>query len=487
MSRWLANFNNHSFQTSWKRLVEINHEIVADNITTTTDVEEVARYRKIVSYINQLIIACDPELTPESVWANFESQSRACLEQITAYQQDRIIKRIKIANQNLDNLLTYIAPFVKDSNNSAIAAATAFKEYENAIFGSLSTQAQRIEDIVISSNSNLDRIEDRWHQTEELYLALKNLHEEIFKEDGLELKSKRALNLSEENSNRISALHHEIFEGSSGKESVENSIYSYLEEAKTKTDKIDTLLSNNDNKLKELQRFYASVYGIEDSEGKKTVGLQQEIHNRILDLDKFKSNHETQYDAFVSEIESLVSGATSAGLAKAYFDLKESFNTKIQFYSRLFFCAIAGLLTISAFSLVNKIGWFYIEMVNTSEPLLVLSNLINKLPFILPALWLAVFASRRRSEADRLQQEYAHKEAIAKSYENFKKQIQALGESDPELMKKLLSSAIDAISDNASQTLDKKNKESTPLHELIEKASPDIEKLLKLLPSKNGG
>lgn len=284
MSRWLENFNNHSFQTSWKRLVEINHEIVADNITTTTDVEEVARYRKIVSYINQLIIACDPELTPESVWANFESQSQACLDQITAYQQDRIIKRVKNANHNLDNLLTYIAPFVKDSNNAAVAAVTAFKEYENAIIGSLSTQAQKIEDIVRNSNISLDKIEDRARQTEEFFLVVTNLHDEIFKEDGLQFRAKSALTLSEENSNKISALHHEIFEGSSGKESIENSIYSYLEEAKTKTDKIDTLLSNNDNKLKELQRFYASVYGTEDSEGKKSVGLQQEIKDRIADL-----------------------------------------------------------------------------------------------------------------------------------------------------------------------------------------------------------
>lgn len=491
MSRWTNNFDSHVFQTSWKQLLDLNHEVVADNIAISTDMEEVARYRKTVTYIDSLINACDPELVPESTWANFSSQSQACLSHVRAYQQSRTIGYLQNANQNLDNLISYVAPFVKDGKSAARAASAAFNEFKTSIRESLSTQAGEVERIVNESQSKLGKIEAQANQAEKFYQSFKEFYEDTFKEDGVESRIKEALVAAEKNSGKISSLHDEIFEGTSGKESIENAINSYLEEAKDNTENIDTLLSINDKKLKELQRFYASVYGIEDSEGNKSVGLQREISDRIKELDSFKSRHEVQYNAFVKQIESLVSGATSAGLARSYSVLRKSFNEKIRSYSLLFYAAVAFLFLVSFATLIKEVGYsktgIIFSLIDVSSYNVLLPNFLYKLPIVLPILWLAIFASRRRSEADRLQQEYAHKEAIAKSYENFKKQIQELGESDPELMKKLLGAAIDAISENASQTLDAKHKESTPLHELIEKVAPDLEKLSKLLPFKNGG
>lgn len=491
MSRWTNNFDNHAFQTSWKQLLDLNHEVVADNIAISTDVEEVARYRKTVSYIDNLIQACDPELVPESTWANFSSQAQACLTQVRSYQQTRTIGHLQNANQSLDNLISYVAPFVKDGKSAARASNAAFKEFRASINESLSTQADEIERIVSEAQNKLDKIEAQANQSEKFYQSFKEFYEDTFNEDGIETRINEALAAAEKNNGKISSLHDEIFEGTSGRESIENAINSYLEEAKDNTEKIDTLLSNNEKKLKELQRLYSSVYGIEDSEGNKSGGLQREISDRIKDLDSFKSKHEVQYNAYVKQIESLVSGATSAGLARSYYILRKSFNGKIRSYSLLFYTAIAFLFLVSFATLIKEIGYsknsIVFSLVDVTNYNVLLPNFLYKLPVVLPILWLAIFASRRRSEADRLQQEYAHKEAIAKSYENFKKQIQELGESDPELMKKLLGAAIDAISENASQTLDTKYKESTPLHELIEKVAPDLEKLSKLLPFKNGG
>ena len=71
-------------------------------------------------------------------------------------------------------------------------------------------------------------------------------------------------------------------------------------------------------------------------------------------------------------------------------------------------------------------------------------------------IWVAVYASKRRSENQRLEQEYAHKEALARSYISYKKQISELGKEDNVLLEKLILEAINAISYNASKTLDKK-------------------------------
>ena len=75
----------------------------------------------------------------------------------------------------------------------------------------------------------------------------------------------------------------------------------------------------------------------------------------------------------------------------------------------------------------------------------VLRGLANKLPLYLPVIWLAFFATTRRSESQRLQQEYAHKESLAKSYNNYKQQILALGDNDKAMQKIFIMKAIDAI------------------------------------------
>ncbi len=101
-------------------------------------------------------------------------------------------------------------------------------------------------------------------------------------------------------------------------------------------------------------------------------------------------------------------------------------------------------------------------------------HLLQYAPLYIPAVWLAIFASKRRSENQRLIQEYAHKEALAKSYTSYKKQIDELEEEDQKLLVKLLDSAIDTISSNPSKTLDKKHDHEMPVKELVQ---PLLDKL----------
>ena len=90
---------------------------------------------------------------------------------------------------------------------------------------------------------------------------------------------------------------------------------------------------------------------------------------------------------------------------------------------------------------------------------------------------MAIFASKRRSENQRLQQEYAHKEALAKSYVSYKMQIDELNQEDKKLLEKLLDSSINTVSYNASESLDKKHGDTTPMQETIKMT---VEQVLKL-------
>lgn len=99
--------------------------------------------------------------------------------------------------------------------------------------------------------------------------------------------------------------------------------------------------------------------------------------------------------------------------------MKKSFDNPINRYSLLFMVSI-GLLFFGSLAItIDSIGAYYINFKSLNDWNTVLRELINKLPFYLPIVWLAFFASRRLSEYQRLQQEYAHKEALAKSYHSY--------------------------------------------------------------------
>ncbi|MBO2609955.1 hypothetical protein [Shewanella algae] len=139
MSRWIDAFESHPFQVFWKKIVSISEELTTDDDTIVTNVEEIARFKKVVTFLNEMIDSCDPELVPESTWNNFHSQANACLQQIEAYQNNRNIAHITNANANLDNLLNYIRPYQVVAGKAAKSANTAFNSYSKSIEASLSS------------------------------------------------------------------------------------------------------------------------------------------------------------------------------------------------------------------------------------------------------------------------------------------------------------------------------------------------------------
>jgi hypothetical protein len=84
-----------------------------------------------------------------------------------------------------------------------------------------------------------------------------------------------------------------------------------------------------------------------------------------------------------------------------------------------------------------------------------LMTVVSRLPFFIPAFWLAIFASKQQSQNKRLQQEYAYKETLTKSYEADKREIEHLPDSEEKnaLSAKLLSTMIDMAKENPSATL----------------------------------
>ena len=483
MSRWIESFNNHPFQVTWKQILDLSDEVVVDDNTITTSVEEVARFNKVSAFINELLQACDPELIPSSTWDNFNKQSSACLQQMNSYQSIRNITHITNANANLDNLLTYIRPYQVVAGKAAKSASASYVAYTKVINRNLNAFQDEANVVLAEIHELKANAAESAEESNASNTRIKELETNYFDDsegEGLSSRINQLETTLEENYKKIQDYKTKLTDGDSLSESIASEIESAHETANSNSENITTLLNEIKSKLSDFKTFHTVVFGEKNDEGDFEGGLKSEILAREKHLEEFKNHQELKYKALNEEIESLLPGATSAGLASAYYDLKVSFNKPIKSYSILFYSSILFLMLTAFISVTQEISWVNIKFVDVTDLTKLFSSILHKLPLIIPVLWLTLFASKRRSESLRLQQEYAHKEAIAKSYQNFKAQIDALAKPEPELMNKLLSSAIDAVAKNASDTLDKNHGDKTPIHEGVEGLISSMEKVKKV-------
>ena len=143
-------------------------------------------------------------------------------------------------------------------------------------------------------------------------------------------------------------------------------------------------------------------------------------------------------------------------------------------------------ITLSCFVAFAIFSFFSMkEMANYKD---ILTQLLINMSVYIPLSWLALFASRRRNEDKKLQEEYRYKETIATNYLNYKKNIieDMPEEQQNELLKELMQNLLDMLKDNPNNKFaNKHNNENIPIIEFIDKISKmpsdNIEKILNFL------
>lgn len=212
------------------------------------------------------------------------------------------------------------------------------------------------------------------------------------------------------------------------------------------------------------------MMGSEENDETQTNGLKAQIEEREAQLNKMSDSFNKRFSSLFEQIEGLLPGATSAGLATAYNSRRMKAEKSAQNYSLAFFSGVV-ILSVSARATVTQTFslWpFHLEFIKIENAKEYIDKLLFKLPIVIPVLWATLTVSKRRSEMQRLAEEYAHKEALAQSYEGFKKQIDELGKKDDTFVQKLLEEILKAISLNAAKTLDGKHGEKMPVQDIIE-------------------
>ncbi|CAM5778022.1 hypothetical protein ACFOHU_12295 [Ottowia pentelensis] len=170
--------------------------------------------------------------------------------------------------------------------------------------------------------------------------------------------------------------------------------------------------------------------------------FQKSLDKRVALHEKFEldtnaalqenQGREEEIDRLIKKSESMIKGSTTAGLG-------ESLETTRKLYGRRMFGAGVGfflsivLLAASAIPLVSHVlpGLFTTwllspiaatELQNSNGKADAWISLLGKICLLFPATWLTQFFSKAFSEFFHLEREYAHKAALARSVEGFKKQ-----------------------------------------------------------------
>jgi len=162
--------------------------------------------------------------------------------------------------------------------------------------------------------------------------------------------------------------------------------------------------------------------------------FQKSLDDRNKSLAEFEQNAKTAFeknqareiemDRLTQKADTMIRGSTTAGLSKSLEDARSAYATRM-FVAGIGFLVSIAILAISAAPLAAHLlpGLFGTFIPGISEsaqnaPI----GILGKIVLLLPGAWLAAFFTKSFSEFFHLEREYAHKAALAKAVEGFKRE-----------------------------------------------------------------
>jgi len=463
MSTKINRFNNEIIPL-WNEVQSFVNKI-DESCISDAYIENFAYLKKITAFLSEAMSCIDADFLPSDFINNIESYLNDLKYLLVDTQNYTNSSYILYVESRLDNLLQSIFPFILHKGKAIKGLRVGLNEYSKTVTDHVANGFSEIETTKKNASEIKVKLENELDYFRELRAEIEEYRDLIFLEDGIKEKIEDLLNNSASKLSEIEGLHDSIYDEDGLKQKIDK-FYSNISD---KNDDINELKENSLATLQGLEQFYDKIFGKDDENGNKAGGLKQEIEQRRKDLEEFKQKQQKRYDELNKQIENLLPGATSAGLSSAYNEMRNQFSKSAKWYAGGFYASLCILLTtVLCTRNIILVDTIPLDKGIWISILVLLGNFAVKMPFIIPALWLVIFMSRRRSEAERLSQEYVHKEVLAKSYDSYKQQIEKLSKEDQkELLPVLMEGMIRAISLNPAETLDKKHQSDSPISEVL--------------------
>lgn len=271
----------------------------------------------------------------------------------------------------------------------------------------------------------------------------------------------------------------------------------FLRDAGATLEKINQIQSNAANKKSDIDKLHQQILGFddedEDGEPIHIEGLKDELEgqfdklsadlknssNQLKEIQKSaKSDYDTlieewrgNYESVYAEIDRLLPAAMTAGLSTAFFEKRVQEEEESKKLEKAFQYSVYGLIAISIVPATASLV-FLGQGQEFEEVLLKMPRiLLACLPIYIPVTWLAYSANKKLNLSKRLKEEYAHKEALSKTFEGLAKQIERVPDKDSseKLRAKLLYDFLLASAENPGKLIQGYDKSDHPIMEAIEK------------------
>lgn len=155
---------------------------------------------------------------------------------------------------------------------------------------------------------------------------------------------------------------------------------------------------------------------------KDLADTAESVETRVAEYEAKLAAFETKANEQLATITGLLPGATSAGLAHAFDQRRQSFLKPGTRWQWLFVGSVAALVVLALTGL-----W---QVVKGPAPLGyddLLRLWLARVPIAAALIWLALHASRESALAKRLEEDYGYKAAIAASFQGFQEQMGKIG------------------------------------------------------------
>lgn len=205
--------------------------------------------------------------------------------------------------------------------------------------------------------------------------------------------------------------------------SIKDEASSLLTEAESSKESLDDVVSDAEERQKTIAAFSTSL---------------DDVKNRLLSIENRAAeayNKQTDYieevETLIKRAEAMVSGATVAGLAKAFADERASLENgmkgaMISFFVGIGFIFLVTLLLAAyVFEIPLQIGSIHLSGAGKTPELgdeITIAGVLSRTVILLAPFWLTLFSARRYRNLFDLRQQYSHKYNMAFSVDGFKQQ-----------------------------------------------------------------
>lgn len=265
---------------------------------------------------------------------------------------------------------------------------------------------------------------------------------------------------AEAHAGEIEAAHKIVSESKTRVETLKKSVEEVADKAEQASSRIETA-------NEEIAASHTEIKRLETEANKSaatTKSLVEKLAAAEQDVESYKESLMTlehNFEVIAARIEGLLPGATSVGLAQAFETRGAKFVWARVVWNGLFVLSLAGLAAI---------GWGFKTAVTEEAidwPHALLMTVL-RLPIALPLVWLALHSAKRAVGIRRVEEDYAYKAVMSRSFEGYKREMQNIGEAPPDSpIRKLCADTLHMLSLLPGRLHDVKHQEATPASELV--------------------